>query len=92
MSAENDAQREALAAEGDFAHDPTLWIVPALCALFSRTAPGPAALRRARQHSADAASLLTQLLAASRLYFGTASAGGARSAPAGLSAGRLPAR
>ncbi|HQR72551.1 MAG TPA: peptidase domain-containing ABC transporter [Burkholderiaceae bacterium] len=80
MSAENDAQREALAAEGDFAHDPTLWIVPALCALFSRTAPGPAVLRRARQHSADASSLLTQLLAAT----------GFASAPRALAARDLP--
>jgi len=64
MSAESDAQPETLAADGDVAHAPTPWIVTSSCALLPRAAPATAALRRARHHSADAASRLTQNLAA----------------------------
>ena len=62
MSARKDAQREPLPPEGEFARDPMLWVVPALSALFSRSAPSPGVVRRTRQQSADAASLLRQLL------------------------------
>jgi len=62
MPAVQDEQRSALPPEEGVAQDPVLWVVPALSALFSRPAPNDAASRKARAHSSDEVSLLTQLL------------------------------
>lgn len=64
MPAVQDEQRSTLPPEGGVAQDPILWVVPALSAFSSRPAPNDAAIRKARAHSPDDLSLLTQLLKA----------------------------
>lgn len=48
--------------EVSYAQDPVLWVVPALCALFSRSSPDGPALRHTRAQHADATQQLIGLL------------------------------
>jgi subfamily B ATP-binding cassette protein HlyB/CyaB len=61
----HDGRRTAPPSEEDIARDGVLWVVPALCALFARTLPGPSAIRLARQHAADPSLSLFELLTVS---------------------------
>jgi subfamily B ATP-binding cassette protein HlyB/CyaB len=64
VSGESEGPGVASPLPQDIAHDEALWIVPALCALFARTIPTPATVRRARLQAAEPSGALLDLLLA----------------------------
>jgi subfamily B ATP-binding cassette protein HlyB/CyaB len=61
MSDDIEGRLAAPASEDDLAHHPVLWVVPALCALFGRSAPARSSVRLSRSHP-DASAALIELL------------------------------